>query len=868
MTPPESARRARDQRVPRVRALATAACLLLAPAALRAQPLSPAPRFERLPCGLRVCVVEERGLPLVSVQLWIRAGSIHDTPGRPGLCHLVNTLLAERDGVSSGLRASGARVEQGTLRDASYFATLMPAAWLDMALEAECARLAPLTATPAQIESARIGSVVRRAGAADRAGDIGAQADELTILSHLMADHPYRMPPEFVSQAAAGATPDDVQEFVERWYAPGNATLFIIGDVRTEDVLPRVTARFGGLAWRDSARRVELPPVASRPGDSTLENPLVISTKSPAQLEFHWLAPPRAGRRAAALDVLMQHLCNPVDGRLAARLAAAGFGPPTWWIDPWARGGRLTLRIPVSRPAAADVRAEARQAEVLTAEASAAVRRLVLDELQRTAKDVPGEIAFNRARNLAQGAIFARRAGFAERARALARAEMIDGDILLYELEPSRIQRLHVADLQSAAGRLLAEPCLMRSPARPMSSADAPRLVQAPPAVVAQQPASAPAAVGAHLAASGVAPPGDGGEFACMASSQPAAEISALPGGISLAVIRMPGATACVRAAATREEAMGLEQGLRRAGEGRPSAPVIDYLSYHGLTASVDLDPRQAALVLEGRVELTPQMIEIAAGLVGAARPAPSKPESLLIIAGDVSIDAARAAVERAWSGAVQPGARPRSSAEAPAASAPAAEEATISGSPAPSASSSGLRPSPSVTVRVVLNSRAGAAAAGVVDLLEELFVVSGSDGVVSPGYGSELRVLGDEEFEWSARWAAPFAEHEAGRLVAVARGWSWALRSLLSDVPPSGGVEEGWRRARVRRLLAEDSPFELAAALQRYGAETAARQRSPRALADLLDEVRAEGVVRRVFFESTGAPAFAEEIQALGDRP
>ena len=41
------------------------------------------PRVEQLNCGLRVIVIEDHLLPLVSVQLWFEAGSAADPPKFP-----------------------------------------------------------------------------------------------------------------------------------------------------------------------------------------------------------------------------------------------------------------------------------------------------------------------------------------------------------------------------------------------------------------------------------------------------------------------------------------------------------------------------------------------------------------------------------------------------------------------------------------------------------------------------------------------------------------------------------------------------------------------------------------------------------------
>ncbi|MBP9025530.1 MAG: hypothetical protein KBH81_05190, partial [Phycisphaerae bacterium] len=54
------------------------------------------PRFERLENGLRLGVVEERGSPLASVQLWYEVGSAADPADSLGLCDVTRRVLAAR----------------------------------------------------------------------------------------------------------------------------------------------------------------------------------------------------------------------------------------------------------------------------------------------------------------------------------------------------------------------------------------------------------------------------------------------------------------------------------------------------------------------------------------------------------------------------------------------------------------------------------------------------------------------------------------------------------------------------------------------------------------------------------------------------
>ncbi|MBI5864406.1 MAG: insulinase family protein, partial [Planctomycetes bacterium] len=81
----------------------------------------PEPQFQKLPNGLRICVVEDETSSAVGVQLWFRVGSGFDPPTRPGLTHLTRALLA--GAAAKAAVGAGANVEfsSETLRDACVF---------------------------------------------------------------------------------------------------------------------------------------------------------------------------------------------------------------------------------------------------------------------------------------------------------------------------------------------------------------------------------------------------------------------------------------------------------------------------------------------------------------------------------------------------------------------------------------------------------------------------------------------------------------------------------------------------------------------------------------------------------------------------
>jgi zinc protease len=423
------------------------------------QPLEPPPRFERLPNGLRVCVVTDPSVPLVGVQLWYRVGSVDDPAHQPGLCHVLRLLLEHRERAALRARAAGLHFESRTLRDACSFETVLPADpnYLAFVLDLEAARMRPLTVTRETLAEA-IDATVRCSPAVCSArsdGDADGPVIEPRLLSALLPEHPYRHPPGTVAEPVRHASAEQAGEFLARWFVPGNATLLVIGDVQPDEVMEMIRQRFSSLSTVADPTPAAPPrrPERRVPDGGFAFERIERGEDSPdsSALRFAWLTPPAASIENAAFDVLMQRLCNPVDGPLYQRLSAAGFGAVRWRRESWREAGVLVLEVqPAPHPIDGGT-GEAAAVRPGWAEAGPIIRR----ELERAAAERPTEIEFNRARNLAAGAVLENRASFAARARRLGEHELIGGDLLLAEFELPRVQRIPVGAMQAAARTLL-----------------------------------------------------------------------------------------------------------------------------------------------------------------------------------------------------------------------------------------------------------------------------------------------------------------------------------------------------------------------------------------------------------------------------
>lgn len=558
----------------------------------QADPLQP--RFERLDNGLRVVIVEDHALPLVSVQLWCRVGSADDPPGKPGLCAVARSILEHRDDAALKLRAAGVRFESRTLRDACHFSSVLPPNFLDYVLTIEAARMRPLATAAEMLE--------RGLNVAARAYAQKADDPNHVVLRHALAamfpDHPYQHPPGFVAASLKGLSTGEVNEFLERWFVPGNATLFVIGDVSTVNVLEQVRQRFGGLEWAEPPRRAEPPRLPAETIRISIPRP------NHAGITVAWRTPPLGYFENAAIDVLMQRLCNPVDGPLCRQLMRMQCRLPRWKRCAWRDAGLLTLCITPT-----DDIDQQRFSEIEAA---------IEEQITKAAGSVPSEIEHTRARALAGRDVLNHRAGFGDRARVPAEHEMVAGDLLLAEFQLTRAAHVGVADVQRAAielaGERTAHLLLQKTTEKgPDTTPEQP--VRLAPAHHARLPEQLDGAAALELLAN-------------HAAGAPPIESPKSPGSVTthqledrvtITVCRIAGLkSAEVRTLLTADPYVApAMSALLAAGSTKHTVDQFrDYLSYHGL----DLYPLargvRPGLVSRGPATHVPQMIELQAELI------------------------------------------------------------------------------------------------------------------------------------------------------------------------------------------------------------------------------------------------------------
>ncbi len=195
--------------------------------------------------GARVLFVEARELPIVDVRLTFDAGAARDED-QPGLASMTSNLLLEgTEELSAGevgrrFEDDGAQESTGSARDMGIVSlrSLSRAENLERVVD----HLGEVLANPSFPEDAleRVRSQMLIGLRRDRqsASSMGAKA----FAEALYPDHPYGSPVGGTDESLQAIDRAAVKGFHERYYAAGNATIAIVGDLDREQAESIATA--------------------------------------------------------------------------------------------------------------------------------------------------------------------------------------------------------------------------------------------------------------------------------------------------------------------------------------------------------------------------------------------------------------------------------------------------------------------------------------------------------------------------------------------------------------------------------------------------------------------------------------------------
>jgi zinc protease len=227
-------------------------------------------------------------------------GSGHVKPGE------FDTLLEMAGGTNNG----------STETDRTNYWINVPSNALELALFLESDRMGYLldTMTPQTVDAQR--DVVKNERRQSYENRPYGMAD-ITLTEMLFPDgHPYHWPVIGYMPDLTAASYDDVVAFFKTYYAPGNASLVVAGDIEPAATRNLVEKWFGDVKPGTPVAPPSIPGVAL----TTVEKKTISDRVQLPRLYLAWITPRHLEPGDAALDVLADVLAGGKNSRLYKRL--------------------------------------------------------------------------------------------------------------------------------------------------------------------------------------------------------------------------------------------------------------------------------------------------------------------------------------------------------------------------------------------------------------------------------------------------------------------------------------------------------------------------------------------------------------------
>ena len=220
--------------------------MLSSPGTLLTQP---AVHSLQLDNGLTVLVKEVHTAPLVSVWSWYGVGSRDEGIGLTGASHWVEhmnfkgTVNIPREDMKGIVERFGGMWNGYTWIDQTTYLETASRDALDQMLFIEAERMNGSLFDAEECESERTVIISELQG-----GDNDPeQVLDTELTATAFRAHTYRHPTIGWLHDLQSMTRDDLYAHYRRFYVPGNATLVVVGDVETDQVLRQVERRFGAI---------------------------------------------------------------------------------------------------------------------------------------------------------------------------------------------------------------------------------------------------------------------------------------------------------------------------------------------------------------------------------------------------------------------------------------------------------------------------------------------------------------------------------------------------------------------------------------------------------------------------------------------
>lgn len=207
----------------------------------------PVPQTFTLANGLKVYVVEQASLPVLSAALVTRAGSVNNTVEKAGLASLTAQVMGEATtskdvtALAEAQERIGTHIYVNASMDSAITAMVLLTQYLEPGLSLFSDVVQHPAFSPADLDRLRKERLI---GIQQQTDNVSAMANRVGPRL-VFGDSPYGIPGSGTTQSVTAITRDDVTGFYKDHFAPSDSALVLVGDLSLPQAHRLAEAYFG-----------------------------------------------------------------------------------------------------------------------------------------------------------------------------------------------------------------------------------------------------------------------------------------------------------------------------------------------------------------------------------------------------------------------------------------------------------------------------------------------------------------------------------------------------------------------------------------------------------------------------------------------
>lgn len=280
-------------------------------------PREPLHQF-RLENGLKVILQENRSAPVVSLQLWVKAGSADEKEEEAGMCHFIEHMIfkgTEKRGVgemAKEVESLGGLINAYTSYDHTVYYITIASRYVETALHILADAIQHSRFDPTELEREREVILEEiRMGEDDPGRRLFRQT-----MSVAFEHHPYGRPIIGYEKTIRSITRDQMVDFFRKVYTPDRILFIAVGDFDSQELARQIRA-----AFKDFQRpSTSLPPRPREPEQRSVRSKLTAGKYQETYLQMAVPIPPFTHPDTAGLEMLEQLLGGGETSRLVQRV--------------------------------------------------------------------------------------------------------------------------------------------------------------------------------------------------------------------------------------------------------------------------------------------------------------------------------------------------------------------------------------------------------------------------------------------------------------------------------------------------------------------------------------------------------------------